>query len=196
MRRHRVVLEKNHDTVRIMDEAVLHEFGNGAMTVLDDYTAIIWPDELNRFRRSTQRQFIGVGIQIQLDELQNIKVVTPLEGTPAQQAGVRADDIIKKVNGLSAVGLGLDQAVEGHHQAVGHFGDAHRGAGQGNRRDAGARVHPRPQAHRPAQRQGVAQERARRLRLGLVRRPRRRHRVRALTGSPGTPRVASTGPSQ
>lgn len=106
------VLEKNHDTVRIMDEAVLHEFGNGAMTVLDDYTAIIWPDELNRFRRSTQGEFIGVGIQIQLDELQNIKVVTPLEGTPAQQAGVRADDIIKKVNGLSAVGLGLDQAVE------------------------------------------------------------------------------------
>lgn len=106
------ILEKNHDTVRIMDEAVLHEFGNGAMTVLDDYTAIIWPDELNRFRRSTQGEFIGVGIQIQLDELQNIKVVTPLEGTPAQQAGIRADDIIKKVNGLSAVGLGLDQAVE------------------------------------------------------------------------------------
>jgi len=106
------LLDANHDSVRIADEAVLHEFGNGAMSVLDDYTAIIWPDELSRFRRSTQGEFIGVGIQIQLDELQNIKVVTPLEGTPAQRAGIRSGDVIKKVNGLSAVGLGLDQAVE------------------------------------------------------------------------------------
>lgn len=106
------LLQANESTVRVADEAVLHEFGNGAMSVLDDYTAIIWPDELNRFRRSTQGEFIGVGIQIQLDELMNIKVVTPLEGTPAQRAGIRSDDIIKKVNGMSAVGLGLDQAVE------------------------------------------------------------------------------------
>jgi carboxyl-terminal processing protease len=96
----------------IMEEALLHEFGNGAMSALDDYTAIIWPDELARFRRSTQGEFIGIGVQIQLDELQNIKIVTPLEGTPAQRAGVRSDDIIKKIDGTTAVGLGLDQAVE------------------------------------------------------------------------------------
>ncbi|MFG0244695.1 MAG: S41 family peptidase [Phycisphaerales bacterium JB052] len=96
----------------IMEEALLHEFGNGAMSALDDYTAIIWPDELSRFRRSTQGEFIGIGVQIQLDELQNIKIVTPLEGTPAQRAGVRSDDIIKKIDGMSAIGLGLDQAVE------------------------------------------------------------------------------------
>lgn len=96
----------------IMENAILHEFGNGAMSALDDYTAIIWPDELARFRRSTQGEFIGIGVQIQLDELQNIKIVTPLEGTPAQRAGIRSDDIIKKIDGLTAVGLGLDQAVE------------------------------------------------------------------------------------
>ncbi len=96
----------------IMEEALLHEFGNGAMSALDDYTAIIWPDELARFRRSTQGEFIGIGVQIQLDELQNVKIVTPLEGTPAQRAGFRSDDIIKKIDGRTAVGLGLDQAVE------------------------------------------------------------------------------------
>ncbi len=105
-------LEANRDTIAISEEAILHEFGNGAMGVLDDYTAVIWPDELARFRRSTQGEFIGVGIQIALDELLNIEVVTPLEGTPAQRAGIRTGDIIKKVDGLSAVGLGLDQAVE------------------------------------------------------------------------------------
>lgn len=98
--------------VGIMENAVLHEFGNGAMAALDDYTAIIWPDELARFRRSTQGEFIGIGVQIQLDELQNIKIVTPLEGTPAQRAGIRSEDIIKKIDGTTAIGLGLDQAVE------------------------------------------------------------------------------------
>ncbi|MGJ8635356.1 MAG: S41 family peptidase [Phycisphaerales bacterium] len=106
------MMSASRDSVGVMPEALLHEFGNGAIAQLDAYTAIIWPDEVARFRRSTQGEFIGVGIRIQLDELQNITIVTPLEGTPAQRAGLQADDIIKKVDGISAVGLGLDQAVE------------------------------------------------------------------------------------
>lgn len=106
------VLADAQNTIGVMPEAVLHEFGNGAMAELDVYSAFIWPDELSRFRRSTEGEFIGVGIQIQLDELQNIVVVSPLEGTPAQRAGVRSGDVIKKINGITAVGLGLDQAVE------------------------------------------------------------------------------------
>lgn len=106
------MLSASRDSVEVMPEALLHEFGNGAIAQLDPYTAIIWPDEVARFRRSTQGEFIGVGIRIQLDELQNITIVTPLTGTPAQRAGLESDDIIKKVDGISAVGLGLDQAVE------------------------------------------------------------------------------------
>ena len=106
------VLTTGQEKAGIMENALLHEFGNGAMGALDDYTAIIWPDELARFRRSTQGEFIGIGVQIQLDEFQNIKIVTPLEGTPAQRAGVQSDDIIKKIDGTTAVGLGLNQAVE------------------------------------------------------------------------------------
>lgn len=106
------MLTSSRDSVKVMPEALLHEFGNGAIAQLDPYTAIIWPDEVARFRRSTQGEFIGVGIRIQLDELQNITIVTPLTGTPAQRAGLQADDIIKKVDGISAIGLGLDQAVE------------------------------------------------------------------------------------
>ena len=106
------MLSASRDGVQVMPEALLHEYGNGAIATLDPYTAIIWPDEVARFQRSTQGEFIGVGIRIQLDELQNITIVTPLTGTPAQRAGLEADDIIKKVDGISAVGLGLDQAVE------------------------------------------------------------------------------------
>src|SRR5690606_25943411 len=91
----------------------LHEFGDGAMSQLDEFSAIIWPDQMRRFERMTQGQFQGVGIQIQMDtEKQMIKVVTPLEGTPAQRAGIQRDDLIKKINGQSAVGITLDQAVD------------------------------------------------------------------------------------
>ncbi len=102
----------NRETIRVPDEALLHEFGNGAMSALDEFSAIIWPDEIRRFERSTQGRFVGVGIQIKMDDLFNIEVVTPLEGQPAQRVGIRAGDIITKVNDTSAIGLSLDQAVE------------------------------------------------------------------------------------
>ena len=107
----------NRTSVALPDGAVLHEFGNGAMGKLDDYSAIIWPDEVNRFNRMTEGKFKGVGVQIQMDEeTQMIKVVTPLEGTPAMRAGVRSGDLIKKIDGKSAVGISLNQAVDLHDQ--------------------------------------------------------------------------------
>lgn len=106
------MLLANGNSVDLPVPAIAHEFGNGAMRALDPYSAIIWPDELARFERSTRGEFVGVGISIQMDELQNIKVVTPLEGSPAQRAGIRANDLIKKVNGNSTIGFTLDQAVD------------------------------------------------------------------------------------
>jgi carboxyl-terminal processing protease len=106
------MLTVNRFSLNLREQALLHEFGNGAMSALDDYTAVIWPDEIKRFQRNTRGEFVGVGIQIEMDDLQNIRVVTPLEGTPAQRAGVQTGDLIKKVDGHSTVGFTLDQAVE------------------------------------------------------------------------------------
>jgi len=102
----------NQRTLKLPTEAITHEFGNGAMGSLDDFSAIIWPDELQRFEKATQGNFIGVGIHIQLDEQRNIEVVTPLEGTPAHRAGIRSGDIIRSVDGRSTLGFTLNQAVE------------------------------------------------------------------------------------
>jgi carboxyl-terminal processing protease len=106
------LISVNGFTIRLSEQALLHEFGNGAMRALDDYSAIIWPDEIKRFQRNTRGEFVGVGIQIEMDDFQNIRVVTPLEGTPAQRAGIQTGDLIKKVDGHSTVGFTLDQAVE------------------------------------------------------------------------------------
>lgn len=98
--------------VGVDPRAVMHEFGNGAMQTLDEFSAIIWPDELRRFQRNTQGKFVGIGVQIRLNEESYIEVVTPLEGTPAQRIGVLMGDVIKAIDGNSAVGMSLDQAVD------------------------------------------------------------------------------------
>jgi carboxyl-terminal processing protease len=106
------LLKANDNSVKIAPQAVLHEFGNGLMGKLDEFSAIIWPDELKRFQKATEGRFVGVGIQIEYDEESNIRVVTPLEGTPAQRAGVHPKDVLKKVDGRAIFGFTLDQAVE------------------------------------------------------------------------------------
>lgn len=105
------LLDENDTTIGLPHAAVLHELGNGAVARLDEFTQIIWPDELAQFQKQTQGRFVGVGVQIQMDEEANIVVVTPLEGTPAQRAGVHAGDILKAVDGRSIVGFSLNQAV-------------------------------------------------------------------------------------
>ncbi|MGQ0626639.1 MAG: S41 family peptidase, partial [Phycisphaerales bacterium] len=107
------VLRGSAATVQVPPAAILHEMGNGGFDRLDEFSQIIWPDELARFNRLMTSQFIGVGVQIQLDdETQMIKVVSPLEGTPAFRAGIKAGDFIKKIDEKDAVGMNIDQAVE------------------------------------------------------------------------------------
>jgi carboxyl-terminal processing protease len=106
------VLAANETSVRAPVAAMLHEFGVGAFAKLDEYSTIIWPDEVARFNRNTQGRFVGVGVQIEMDPDQRVKVVTPLEGTPAHRAGLHPGDIITKVDGKSIFGLSLDQVVD------------------------------------------------------------------------------------
>ncbi len=106
------VQRANRYSVRVEKIALFHEFGNGAMEQLDDYSNIIWPDELRRFERSTRGKFTGVGIQISLDDAMQLQVVTPLEGTPAHRAGIRRGDIVREVDSESTLGISLSQAVD------------------------------------------------------------------------------------
>jgi len=107
------IITASQNSVKIMPQAILHEFGNGSFSHLDEFSAMIWPDELGRFQRATAGNFIGIGVQIEFDELSNVKVSTPLEGMPAHKAGIKTGDVIKTVNGQSLFGISsLDQAVE------------------------------------------------------------------------------------
>lgn len=107
------LIEINTQTVGLPREVVIHEFGSGAMGTLDEFSQIVWPFELKTFYKRLDSSFIGVGIQIVNDPVTgDLQVYTPMPGMPAVRAGVRAGDIIVKVDGESTVGMTTSQAVD------------------------------------------------------------------------------------
>jgi len=111
------ILKANDSTVVLPETALLHEFGDGATSVLarkfeDPYSEIIWPERLRRFRQQVEGNFVGVGILIRHDEKRDIMIINPLEGSPAMRAGLKPEDRIIAVNGQSTTGWSLNRAVD------------------------------------------------------------------------------------
>ena len=76
----------------------------------DPYTIFLNPGETERFISDVQGAFEGVGMEIGIKKEQ-LQVIAPLEGTPAQKAGLRAGDKILKINGTSTLDITIDEAV-------------------------------------------------------------------------------------
>src|SRR4030095_9205997 len=91
---------------------VISEFADGAFAELDPFSSMIWPADMEEFNKTTQGEFSGVGIQIQNDDDGSLRVVSPLEDSPAYKAGIKAGDIITHIDGKNAKGISLNQAVK------------------------------------------------------------------------------------
>jgi carboxyl-terminal processing protease len=102
----------NRNTLNLPEEVLTSEFADGALGELDQFSNMIWPSDLEEFNKTTQGEFSGVGIQIQLDDDGSLKVVSPLEDSPAYKDGIHAGDVITHINGKSAKGITLNQAVK------------------------------------------------------------------------------------
>jgi carboxyl-terminal processing protease len=113
----RELLATNQDTVALPEEVLVQQFGEGATTQLskdfeDDYSEIIWPERLRRFRQSIDGNFVGVGILIRHNDKRDVMIVNPLEGSPASRMGVRPGDRIAAVDGKPTDGWSLNRAVD------------------------------------------------------------------------------------
>ncbi len=108
----RKLQQTNESTINVPEVVLLHEFMEGAMTSIDRFSDFIWPYEIDMFKRQLEGAYVGVGIQISLDEAFRLNVVTPLEDSPAQRVGIRAGDKIIEVDGQSTLGITLNQAVD------------------------------------------------------------------------------------
>ncbi len=84
---------------------------NGMLTSLDPHSSYLSPEDADDMRVQTRGQFGGLGIEVTLEE-GFVKVVAPMDDTPADAAGIEAGDFITHVDGESVLGMTLDQAVD------------------------------------------------------------------------------------
>ena len=84
------------------------------LSTLDDpYTRFLDPKEFSQMRIDTSGELTGVGIQIVKDkESDSLIIISPIEGTPAYKAGIKARDIILSIDNISTKGLNIDDAVK------------------------------------------------------------------------------------
>ncbi len=105
--------------VEEVDDADLIEAAiNGMLTSLDPHSSYLSPDDADDMRVQTRGEFGGLGIEVTQEE-GFVKVVSPIDDTPADAAGMEAGDFITHVDGESVLGLTLDEAVEKMRGPVG-----------------------------------------------------------------------------
>ena len=94
------------DQIKIMDSAI-----NGLLQSLDPYSAYMSPKSYKGMQTETKGEFGGLGIEIGM-ESGVVKVISPIDDTPAANAGIKAGDYIVRINDKQVQGKSLTEAVE------------------------------------------------------------------------------------
>ena len=89
-----------------MDSAI-----NGLLQSLDPYSAYMSPEIFNEMQTETSGEFGGLGIEVSM-ESGVVKVISPIDDTPASRAGIKAGDYIVKINETQVQGKSLSEAVD------------------------------------------------------------------------------------
>tara|TARA_Y100001970_G_scaffold253229_1_gene327768 strand:- start:1378 stop:2517 length:1140 start_codon:yes stop_codon:yes gene_type:complete len=89
-----------------MDAAI-----NGVLQSLDPYSSYMSPEMLKEMQTETRGEFGGLGIEVGM-EAGVVKVISPIDGSPAEAVGVKAGDYIVKINGTQVQGKTLSEAVD------------------------------------------------------------------------------------
>ncbi|MDC0988408.1 S41 family peptidase [Candidatus Pelagibacter sp.] len=89
-----------------MDSAI-----NGLLQSLDPYSAYMSPEIFQEMQTETSGEFGGLGIEVSM-EAGVVKVITPIDDTPASKAGIKAGDYIVKINDVQVQGKSLSEAVD------------------------------------------------------------------------------------
>ena len=94
------------DQSKSMDSAI-----NGLLQSLDPYSAYMSPEIFNEMQTETSGKFGGLGIEVSM-ESGVVKVISPIDDTPASKAGIKAGDYIVKINEIQVQGKSLSEAVD------------------------------------------------------------------------------------
>jgi len=83
----------------------------GMLSSLDDYSQFMEPEEFNEIKEETKGEFGGVGIEISLKD-GILTIITPIAGSPAESAGIKAGDKIVRIEGKTTKNMSLNNAVK------------------------------------------------------------------------------------
>jgi carboxyl-terminal processing protease len=100
------------DYVEPVDEKkLINDAISGMVSGLDPHSQFFDKKSFKEFREGTSGRFVGVGIEIGMED-GLVKVVSPIEGSPAFRAGLKSGDLITKIDDTAVKGLTMDQAVK------------------------------------------------------------------------------------
>jgi len=93
------------------DQELIRAAINGMLISLDPHSSYLPPQNYEEMQFDTRGEFGGLGIEVTQEEGW-VKVVSPMDGTPADEAGLQAGDFISAVDGEPTLGLTLNEAVD------------------------------------------------------------------------------------
>ena len=94
----------------VSDKKLIEAAINGMLTSLDPHSSYLDAESFNYMNEQTKGKFGGLGIEVTMDN-GLVKVVSPIDDTPAAKAGIKAGDYITHINGETVVGMSLNDAV-------------------------------------------------------------------------------------
>ncbi|MFP5390642.1 MAG: S41 family peptidase [Gammaproteobacteria bacterium] len=96
----------------VEDKQLLTDAISGMVASLDPHSAYLDKKAYRDLREGTQGKFVGLGIEIGQSEEGYIRIVAPIEDSPADRAGIQAGDLITRIDGAPVQGVALDESVK------------------------------------------------------------------------------------
>ena len=102
---------KNDYVEPVEDKALLENAIRGMLTGLDPHSSYLIPDDYQELQAGTSGEFGGLGIEVGMED-GFVKVIAPIDDTPAQRAGVEAGDLVIRLDDTPVKGMSLSDAVK------------------------------------------------------------------------------------
>jgi carboxyl-terminal processing protease len=97
--------------VGVSDKQLIEASIDGMLTALDPHSGYLKREDFDEMRDQTRGEYGGLGLEVTSDD-GAVKVISPMDDTPAARAGVQSGDFITAINGESIIGVGLSEAVK------------------------------------------------------------------------------------
>jgi carboxyl-terminal processing protease len=113
-----VTAVENQYVTPVDDKKLIQSAIDGMLTSLDPHSGYLNPDDFDDMKDQTRGEYGGLGLEVTAED-GVVKIISPMDDTPAARAGLKAGDYITAIDGQSVLGLPLDQAVKQMRGEVG-----------------------------------------------------------------------------